>query len=467
MIIDRIAESLFDKIRGRFPEVRTWDKNREETVDPSQVRIINFSFNKSFNNITISIIDEKNLKIYYDLAAPKLLNAKERTTWYKFLRNIRFFSQRNNLIYDVRDIAKSGLSLGDLSHLVKSKDVVHKSDVAVSEGKMYGTRRSSYQKIGEVRIIVRHKKPIVDETNSRARGQNIDTLYIENTLGERHRLPDGTTLNGARAYARHVKNGGTVYDDFSKHIGKILSEMNSLRVFVRNMRGRKFDDPETTAMVESAVNYYGKLHRDLFTIKGQRGYDQYKALWQPDLTEEGCNVEELKEKFVRRMFDDRLTDALPIVHRAYMSDKSKVVQEFEDWVDNLVEDPDRTVNVTGPLSNEKDIKSPAEISDIAGSTFDTDDSDSFLTQLLDSNQFEYKLQNGVYYFESHQEVERAKDIIAAADASYPMPKMGVYDYGYGTYGSTTFDRELPNGKGVHESVNDIELRLFKKLAGIL
>lgn len=90
-----------------------------------------------------------------------------------------------------------------------------------------------------------------------------------------------------------------------------------------------------------------------------------------------------------------------------------------------------------------------------------------MTQLLDSNQFEYKLQNGVYYFESHQEVERAKDIIAAADASYPMPKMGVYDYGYGTYGSTTFDRELPNGKGVHESVNDIELRLFKKLAGIL
>jgi hypothetical protein len=89
---------------------------------------------------------------------------------------------------------------------------------------MYGTSRSSYQKLENVKIIARHSKPIVDETKPGARSRNIESFYIENSLGERFRLPEGTTLNGARAYARHVKNGGAVHDDFGKHIGKIISE---------------------------------------------------------------------------------------------------------------------------------------------------------------------------------------------------------------------------------------------------
>jgi preprotein translocase subunit YajC len=41
-----------------------------------------------------------------------------------------------------------------------------------------------------------------------------------------------------------------------------------------------------------------------------------------------------------------------------------------------------------------------------------------------------------------------------------FPKMGVFDYGYGVHGSTTFDRELPGGKGVMES-SDIAENLRK------
>jgi|APFre7841882793_1041355.scaffolds.fasta_scaffold04460_2 hypothetical protein len=466
MIIDRIAESLFDKIRGRFPEIRIWDAERKKTLDPANSRIFNFDFNESFDNVTISIIDEKSLKIYYDLEAPRILDAEDRTKWYKFLRNMRFFAQRNDLTYDVRDIAKSGLSLSDLDHLYKDKNTVDKNSASVSEGKMYGTRRSSYQKIGEVRIIVRHSKPIVDENNSRARGQNIDALYIENILGERHRLPTGTTLTGARVYARHVKNGGNIHDDFGQHITKILSEMSSLRTFVRNMRGRQFEDAETRSMVESAINHYGKLHRDMFTIRGQRGYDQYKALWQPEIAEaDDYNIDELKDRFVRRVFDERLTDALPVVRRAYLADKSKVVQEFEDWANNLVEDPDKDVNTRGPLSNPN--ATDVDISaDSDGNFMDGDSADQFLTDLFDKNGFDYRYQNSTYYFESREELERAKDVIAAADATRPMPKMGVSDDSHGVYGATTFDRELPNNKGVSESVDDIEIRLYKKIVSL-
>jgi hypothetical protein len=45
--------------------------------------------------------------------------------------------------------------------------------------------------------------------------------------------------------------------------------------------------------------------------------------------------------------------------------------------------------------------------------------------------------------------------------------MGVYDYGYGSYGSTTADREIGSySNGVHESTEDSYMRSFKKLAGL-
>ena len=464
--IERVAENLFDKIRSRFPEIRIGDESAKSTVDPTKARIFNFDFSENFDNITISLVDENNLKIYYDMEAPRLLDPAEKSNWYKFLKNMRFFAQRNGLTYDVRDIAKDGLDKHDLKHINKDAEMIGKDEVNMTESRLYGTKRSSYQKIGEVRIIVRHSKPIVDETNSRARGQNIMALYIENSLGERFRLPEGTTLNGARVYARHVKNGGDIHDDFGKHISKIISEMNALKLFVRNMRGRQFDDAETSSMVESAINYYGKLHRDLFTIRGQRGYDAYRSLWQPEVEEDSqVDIDALKDRFVRRVFDDRLLDALPVVQRAYTADRTKVGQEFEEWANSLLEDPDMKVNTKGPFSNEMN---PDEVTDepTIDSDIDGDSDDQFLTDLFNKNGFEFRFQDGCYYFESKEEVERAKDVIAAADPEYKMPKMGIYDYGYGVYGATTFDRELPNNKGVHESTEDIELRLFKKLAGL-
>jgi hypothetical protein len=466
--IDRVAENLFDKIRSRFSKIRIGDDKAKSTVDPTKARIFNFDFSEHFDNITISLIDENNLKIYYDIEAPRVLDSVEKSNWYKFLRNMRFFAQRNGLTYDVRDIAKNGLDRHDLQHINKDAEVINKNEVNMAESRLYGTKRSSYQKIGEVRIIVRHNKPIVDETSSRARGQNIQALYIENSLGERFRLPEGTTLNGARVYARHVKNGGGIHDEFGNHISKIISEMSALKLFARNMRGRNFDDAETTAMVESAINYYGKLHRDLFTIRGQRGYEQYRALWQPEVTaEEELDIDALRDRFVRRVFDDRLIDALPVVQRAYKADRTKVGDEFESWANSLLEDPDVGVNTKGPFSNSLIPNDIVDKPDVDGNTIDGSGEDQFLTDLLDENGFQYRFQDGVYHFESKEELERAKDVIAAADASYPMPRMGIYDYGYGVYGSTTNDREIGSySNGVMENINDVEIRLFKKLAGL-
>lgn len=454
--LDKVAKELFNKIRNRFSDLSIADENLKNTLDPDKARYYYFDFQrdgKSLGHVNISIINNT-LKVYYDRNIDRFLDPSDKREWFDYLKNLRMFAKSNYPTiksFDVRDIDKSGLNIKDLIH-IKSTDST-KSKNEVSESKRYGTTKSSYENLDNVRIIARHKKPILDDSDPAARSRNISTFYIENSEGERFKLPEGTTLNGARVFARHVKNGGNLYDDFGNHITKIVSEMRALKTFVRNMRGRTFEDVETNQMIESAVNYYGKLHRDLFTLRSQRGYEQYKDLWTPeaDLDTSDVDLNELKERFVKRIFDDRLMNALPIVKRAYESDIGGIGKEFESWANDMLEDMSADVNTMSPTP-----KQPVD------DEFDTETENSGLTGLLDENNFDYKFIDGIFYFTSKEELERAKDIIADHDPRMEFPPMKVRNENYGSYGSSTFDRELPNGKGVMEG----DLLNIKQLAGL-
>jgi hypothetical protein len=458
--LNLVAKELFNKIRNRFSNLTIADENLKTTLDPEKARFYYFQFEKdgkSLGHINISLINNM-LKIYYDRNIDKFLDPTDKRSWFDYLKNLRMFAKSNYPTiksFDVRDIDKSGLNIKDLMH-VKSTDTT-KNKNEVSESKRYGTSKSSYENLDNVRIISRHKKPIVDYSDPSARSRNIETFYIENSEGERFKLPEGTTLNGARVFARHVKNGGNLHDDFGKHITKIVSEMKSLKTFVRNMRGRTFEDVETNQMIESAINYYGKLQSDLFTIRSQRGYEQYKKIWTPDLDEEDSSIDldQLKERFVKRIFDDRLMNALPVVKKAYDADVGNIGKEFESWANDVIEDMSADVNTMSPT--------PKSSNDMEfDSEFDTDVEETDLSSLLDKNNFDYTQTDGTFYFTSREELERAKDIIAEYDPKMEFPEMEVRNDNDGTYGSSTFDRDLPNGKGVMEG----DLLNLRYLAGL-
>jgi len=480
--IENTAEEVFDKIRNRFSAVRLGDESGKDTgANPKNARFFNFDFvhdSKNFGNVTVSLLGDF-IKVFYSNDMLEKLDPEDRKVWFDWIKGMRQTARENTKTFDVRDISKSGLSVNDLSFISNNSDISGKNDVKVVESKLFGSSRTSYQQLENVRIIARHRKPIMDENIPGARSRNIESFFIENSLGERFKLPEGTTLNGARAYARHVKNGGQIYDDFGQHIAKMINEMNSLRTFVRNMRGRQFEDTETGKMVEAAIDHYGKIHSDVFMLRSQRGYEEYKNLWQPEmLDEEDIDIDALKERFVKKIFDERLTAALPIVYKAHKIKISKEQQEFESWANDLIAETERnpidlqnikSAAVDLDLEETEDSSSPLthiELDlDSDGNIMDTEDSG--ISQLLTRNGFQFKMSDGVYYFESKEEIERAKDIIAQHavknDEKPTYPEMGVFDYGYGVYGSTTFDRELP-GHGVKE---DIDLLGIQRLAGLI
>ena len=66
--LKNIASELFDKIRTRFDNVRLGDEHSKATTDPEKARFINFDYDidgEKIGNITISLIDDTGLKLYY------------------------------------------------------------------------------------------------------------------------------------------------------------------------------------------------------------------------------------------------------------------------------------------------------------------------------------------------------------------------------------------------------------------
>lgn len=354
--INNISSELFDKIRTRFDNVRLGDEKSKATTDPEQARFFNFDYTvngEKVGVITISLIDESSLKLYYgrdivtkikqidaEREEPPSEGVDDETKWYNFLRSIRQFAKRNLLTFDTRDITKSNLQTKDVKQQTQADDTIDAEEMNVTEGRMFGTSRSSYQECGPVRIIVRHSGE-VDEAKRGSRTRNIESVFLETHLGERFLLPFNN-LHGARAMAQHCSQGGSVHDELGEGICGMVEEMNAMRHFVRSVGRRQFEDADTTSMAHSAVQHYNELKNRLRQIGGHRGYGDYKDTYTPvNEIADDVDINGLRERFVKKIYDEKFDAALPYVYRAHMKQKesleSPMGNQFEDWANQVVE----------------------------------------------------------------------------------------------------------------------------------
>jgi hypothetical protein len=346
--IESISSALFDKIRSRFSNVTLGDEKAKASSDPSKARFFNFTYTGAdgaeFGTVTISLIDETTLKVYFGQNISGEMDREQRKEWYTFLRGLRKFAKRNLLTFDTRDINKSNLDLKDVKQQSKADDTFSSKDVAVTESRLYGTPGRPYNSFadkGATKILIRHKDKVNDDIHG-ARSRRIQEIFLETERGERFLL-NHTNLHGAYAMAEHLNAGGTMHDEIAEHINSIVKEMADMRHFVRSTKHRQFEDDETAAMTRSAVHHYDQQKRTLRRMRGARGYRSYFENWQAENTviEDEVDVNALRERFVKKVYDDRFTEALPIVFKAYKKYKSESAEqlgaELEEWADTVTE----------------------------------------------------------------------------------------------------------------------------------
>lgn len=398
--INSIAQNLFDKIRSRFSPIKISDEDNKAVNDEQKARFFNFNF-RTYDGalhgiITVSIIDGKSIDISFTTDIARTFKSQEHELeWTNFLRGMRQFARRNMMTFNVKDITKSNLTKRDLQQRAdKQKSLSDKRPV--SEGVQWsGTTRTSIQDFGPVRLLVRHSEAVNEEIPG-ARSRKIDSMFIETNRGERFRVPYNK-LSLGRALAQHIAHEGYMHDDAGQQIVAMVEEMNNLAFFVRHTKNRQFEDIETRKMIEAAAQRYNQLRGTMLGLGRTSKYQQFAENFTvADNSALDYDINELKERFVKRILDDRVTAALPYVYAAYqtrpISETEKLADEFQNWADSAMQegewshpDSDDKVNELRVLMS-KPIKAGLNGIDAKGLLYDLIGSDQLEQSIEQSSQ---------------------------------------------------------------------------------
>ena len=307
--LDKISEELFNKIRGRFSEVTIGDQEGNVTNVPTDARYFDFKYDED-SNVSVSISEKDGVVIMYNNELFTKEQSIQKSNWYSFLKELRSFARKRLLNFDVRDITKSNLNKRDYKYLATNS-----GDDNMTESKLYGTGKVSYQNVDSARIVIKHTES-VNQERAGGRTQKIGTIHIESVEGERFKYPF-KHLNGARAMARHVAEGGNAYDDFGKHIVGMSEELNKLKKF-KNHMSRNGVMAEGLAQYSDVVNdRIDAVKRTVETLQRKNVYAEAVANFESTILEDV--PEDVSSNWVDqltiRQFNEELSDIFPYIYK--------------------------------------------------------------------------------------------------------------------------------------------------------
>jgi hypothetical protein len=323
-----ISSDLFNKIRSRFSDIKIGDEKGALTTDPTHARFfdVNYSVDgEDLGRVNIKI-DDDSLTVIYNNAMTDNQAESVKDRWYSFLKELRQFARKNLLTFDTRDITKSNLEKRDYKYLAQGT-----GDTSMSESKLFGTSKTSYQDMGEAKIIVKHSKP-VNYNNPAGRTQRIESIYIESANGERYRYPVNH-LNGARAMARHVANGGTSYDAIGSYISGLSEELNKLRQF-KNYTQRSGVMAEALGDIsERVIERIANIKNEVAHLQRQSFYETFKEEFQisetTEVPEETMNT--WVDALTIKTFNEELKSVFPYIYKL-VSEKREDEVTYEDII---------------------------------------------------------------------------------------------------------------------------------------
>ena len=326
--LDVIAQDLFNKIRGRFPSITIGTSEGTVTNDPKEARFFDFNFREGAKvNVTL---DDKNLTVMYNDSLIEKESDMVKKGWFDFMKEMRQFAKKRMLQFDTRNITKNNLDKRDYDYQVKNRP----GEQQMSESTMYGTSRNSIQDVGNARVLVKHSRAVNQEQPG-ARTRDIHSLYVESGEGERFKYPF-RHLNGARAMARHVAEGGNQYDDFGKYIVSLSEELSNLRKFKTYMN-------RSAVMAEGLRDYMGVVNERIDTVKDtilklqkETHYKESFKDFAPTVNEEV--PEDISNSWIDeltiRQFNEDLKSVFPYIYKL-VSEANKVKELGPEDLDEV------------------------------------------------------------------------------------------------------------------------------------
>jgi hypothetical protein len=159
--IKSISTELFYKIRSRFSGLKLGEATGEITINPENAVFFDFDYMEGevpLGHVSISLAEPTSMKVYYSTGITETMSTLQKNHWYEFLGGLREFAKRRLMNFDTRDIAKDYLDKRDFTFLSQySTNPGQDGDGNMNES-MYGTTKTSYQKLLDTKLIIKHKK---------------------------------------------------------------------------------------------------------------------------------------------------------------------------------------------------------------------------------------------------------------------------------------------------------------------
>jgi hypothetical protein len=310
--LDAVAKDLYGKIKTRFPDIKIGDENAEvlsKKSDIPKARFFEFEYEEHGEPLGIIVItlDEDDgvvVQVSGDLSND---TSSSNHDAYRFIRSFRKFAKSRLLNFDVQNIGKSNLDKRDYLFQAKSKE-------SVMENKMFGTKKISYQDLGEARLIVKHSQPINPELAA-GRSMHIGSIYVENADGERFKYPY-KHLHGARALAEHIKHGGNPYDAIGKYITGLSEEMAQLRKFKGVVSRQSQLSEAIGGITDKVVERISEVKKEIQRLQRASYYEQFAESFQAPTKNEMPEqvMDEWIERLTVKTFNEDLKSVLPYLY---------------------------------------------------------------------------------------------------------------------------------------------------------
>jgi len=305
---ERIAQDLVQQLSTRFPGMRKASLDNKpidgKELRDGDVRKISFDFTNRRNgekltnvSINLSDADEKPaMSILWNK------NPKDES-WVNFLDELGDFAQSHSLDFDLQNPTQTNLD---------KRDPI--GEGTMTESKLSGTSRTSFQDIGEARVLVRHNAPI-NFNAPNGRTQHIERIFIENAVGERFAYPV-KHLNGARALARHVSEGGTPYDEIGEHIIGLSEEMAKLRVFKHYVDRNEMISEAMGAIHSKVIERIEQVKKEIHSLQSARHYSAFKESFTARAPKEVPEdiLNDWVDRLTVRTFNEELKSVFPYIY---------------------------------------------------------------------------------------------------------------------------------------------------------
>jgi hypothetical protein len=312
--LSNIAEELFGKIRTQFPKVKLRDEDRNTTDEPELARFFNFDYHHNrvpLGAIDISISEKDGLVIIYSNDIVEEKDEFVKNKFYNFLQELREFAKQRLMNFDTRDISKSNLDKRDYEFMSKKNN----GEDTMSESKLYGTSKTSYQQLGDAKLIVKHSAPVNFE-NPAGRAQRIESIYIENAQGERFKYPF-KHLNGARALATHVAHGGTPYDSIGGHVIGLSEELSNLRMFKHYVSRNPMVSEAMGSIHTKVMERIDAVKKEIHGLQSATRYvefaENFHAIDAKEIPEDVMN--DWIDRLTIRTFNEELKNVFPYIFK--------------------------------------------------------------------------------------------------------------------------------------------------------